>query len=152
MAAVTIRFATPNDAPKLSALAMRSKAHWGYDEAFMDACRDDLMVEPARCDGTQILVAEIDGMLAGFASVIGTPPVGELSDLWVDPSRMGGGVGQTLLIAARDHAKTRGFRALTIDSDPNAEAFYLHMGAVRIGQAPSTVDPDRLLPLLLLDL
>lgn len=37
---------------------------------------------------------------------------------------------------------------LTIDSDPHAEAFYLHFGAVRVGATPSTVRPDRLLPRL----
>lgn len=148
---MTIRNAKPADAPVLSALAMRSKAHWGYDEAFMDACRDLLTVDPAQCDGEQILVAESDGMIAGFASVTGTPPNGELSDLWVDPVRMGSGVGRSLLNAARDLAKSRGFRDLTIDSDPNAEPFYRHMGAIPIGYARSTVDPDRLLPLLRLE-
>jgi len=35
---------------------------------------------------------------------------------------------------------------LEIDSDPHAEAFYRHAGAVRTGESPSTVDPARLLP------
>jgi hypothetical protein len=33
---------------------------------------------------------------------------------------------------------------LEIDSDPNAEPFYRHAGAVRTGDSPSTVDPSRL--------
>jgi hypothetical protein len=38
--------------------------------------------------------------------------------------------------------------ALEIDSDPNAEPFYRHAGAVRTGESASTVDPTRLLPRL----
>jgi hypothetical protein len=36
--------------------------------------------------------------------------------------------------------------AASIDADPNAEAFYLAMGAVRIGQTPSGSIPGRVLP------
>ena len=31
-----------DEADCLTALCMRSKAHWGYDAAFMHACREEL--------------------------------------------------------------------------------------------------------------
>jgi hypothetical protein len=34
-----IRHARPGEAGVLSALAVRSKAHWGYDGAFLDSVR-----------------------------------------------------------------------------------------------------------------
>jgi hypothetical protein len=34
-----IRPARPDEATDLSALAMRSKAYWGYDDDFLRACR-----------------------------------------------------------------------------------------------------------------
>lgn len=148
MASLDIRPASPEDAPRLSALAMRSKAHWGYDAEFMEACRASLTVDPAHCDGSSLLVAEIDGELAGFARVTGSPGDGELSDLWIDPDAMGRGVGRALFKAITKRASLLGFRRLLIDADPNAEAFYLHMGAVRIGETPSTAIPGRTLPLL----
>lgn len=37
---------------------------------------------------------------------------------------------------------------IRIHSDPHAEAFYVKMGAVRIGEIESTVFPDRKLPLM----
>lgn len=37
-----LRRARASDAAALSALALISKAHWGYDEAFMQACHDEL--------------------------------------------------------------------------------------------------------------
>ncbi|MEU4236164.1 hypothetical protein [Actinoplanes sp. NPDC026619] len=43
---MTIRPARPGEAAALSELARRSKAHWGYDEGFLDACRADLTLSP----------------------------------------------------------------------------------------------------------
>src|SRR5918995_3597055 len=37
-----IRRARPAEAAVLSALALRSKAHWGYHADFLAACQDDL--------------------------------------------------------------------------------------------------------------
>jgi hypothetical protein len=37
---------------------------------------------------------------------------------------------------------------MTIDADPHAEAFYLAMGAVRVGEAASESIPGRSLPRL----
>ncbi len=148
MASILIRLAVAEEAPALSALAMRSKAHWEYDQAFLDACRESLTLDPTRCDGERVLVAETNGRLAGFAQLAGSPPVGELVDMWVDPDAMGLGVGRALFEAIVQRAMDLGFRSFTIDSDPGAERFYRHMGAVRIGETPSTVDPTRLLPLL----
>lgn len=148
MSGARIRPAQPEEAPALSALASRSKAHWGYDQAFLDACIGDLTVDPADCDGERLIVAEFNGTLAGFAELAGTPPTGEMLNLWVDPAYMGHGIGRQLFDTVCDLARSLGFQALTIDSDPHAEGFYRHMGAVRIGRTQSTVDPDRLLPLL----
>lgn len=143
-----IRPAHPREAATLSRLAMRSKAHWGYDRAFLDACEHDLTIAPDRCDGVHLHVLECDGDVTGFFELVGAPPIGELANLWVDPARIRQGIGRTLWNAALAQARALGFRELTIDADPHAEAFYLRMGAERVGESPSTVDPDRLLPLL----
>lgn len=42
-----IRDARPDEAGELTELALRSKAHWGYDEAFMASCREELTVRPS---------------------------------------------------------------------------------------------------------
>lgn len=40
-----IRLARVTEAEILSDLALRSKAHWGYDAEFIEACRDELTVD-----------------------------------------------------------------------------------------------------------
>lgn len=147
-----IRPARPGEAGQLTALAIRSKAHWGYDAAFLALCEESLAVAPADCASGAILVALDTDRIVGFTKVTGTPPVGELEDLWVDPDVMGRGVGRALLDAATARAREHGFRALLLDADPHAESFYLHVGATRISRTQSTVDPDRYLPRLRIDL
>ena len=54
---------------------------------------------------------------------------------------------------ARAVAAEAGASALEIDADPNAEAFYLKMGAVRVGEVRSEIDGQpRVRPLLHLPL
>jgi GNAT superfamily N-acetyltransferase len=148
---VRLRPGRVEDAPALSALAMRSKGHWGYDQAFLDACRGELTVAPDRVATLRITVAEVDDVVAGFVSLAGDPPIADVSHLFVDPPFIGSGVGRTLFDAAVDTARGGGFTAFTVDADPGAEGFYLRMGAVRIGKSPSGSIPGRRLPRLRYD-
>ncbi|KRF13929.1 GCN5 family acetyltransferase [Nocardioides sp. Soil797] len=135
-------------AADISALALRSKAHWGYDEVFLEACRDELTFTAADCTSGDLFVGMLDSSLVGFVAVRGDGPGGELSALFVDPPWIGRGVGSRLLEHALGLAHGRGLVRLVLDADPGAEAFYLHHGARRIGESPSGSIPGRLLPRL----
>ncbi|WP_052849362.1 GNAT family N-acetyltransferase [Streptomyces avicenniae] len=147
---VRIRPARRDEGPTLSALAMRSKAHWGYDAAFMAACRAELTITAARTERSAI--AELDGALAGFVTLDGGPPEGEIGMMFVAPEAMGRGIGRLLFTHAADTARAAGCTSLLIDADPHAEGFYRAMGGVRIGEMPSESIAGRMLPLLRLDL
>ncbi|GGX76417.1 GNAT family N-acetyltransferase [Streptomyces minutiscleroticus] len=143
-----IRDARPDEADDLTELALRSKAHWGYDEDFMAACRDELTVHPSEVEVRRTALAEQDGRVLGFTTVDGKPPEGAVGMMFVDPVAIGQGVGRKLFEHALDTARNAGFTRLTIDADPNAEPFYRAMGAVRIGATPSGSIAGRMLPLL----
>jgi GNAT superfamily N-acetyltransferase len=130
---VTLRAARPDEAALLSALALRSKAHWGYDEAFLEACRAELTIGPEDVEARRTTVAISDGVVVGFSSLEGAPPVGEVGALFVDPPAIGSGVGRLLWRHLALCARRDGFVSLTIDADPDACGFYLRMGAVRRG-------------------
>ncbi|WP_408897382.1 GNAT family N-acetyltransferase [Nocardioides sp. R1-1] len=147
-----LRPARAGEAALLSALALRSKAHWGYDAGFLDACRDELTLRDDELAERRTVVAEVDGHLHGFATLEGAPPVGELGMLFVDPVAIGRGLGAALLTHQLEAARGAGFRLLTLDADPNAEAFYLAHGARRVGGVPSGSVPGRVLPRLEVDL
>jgi GNAT superfamily N-acetyltransferase len=128
---------------------VRSKAHWGYDDAFMRLSRASLTVSDADIASGRVLVAERDGRVFGTAKVA---PDGELDLMFVDPRTMNRGVGRALFDAAVVLARRLGARRMAILADPNAAPFYERMGACFVSQAPSDAIPGRTLPLYEYDL
>ncbi len=147
---VDLRPGRPADAAELSALALRSKGHWGYDADFLEACRSELAIGLERAVDT--VVAEVDGVVSGFHLLAADPQppagVGELRMLFVDPHHIGSGVGSVLLADATRAAALRRWTSIRIESDPGAEGFYLHHGAWKVGEVASGSIPGRILPLL----
>lgn len=130
----------------LSDLCLRSKAYWGYDSAFMKACRDELTLTNEIFQNSIIVVAENDGAICGVAQLDPIVPDGVLEKLFVAPEAIGQGVGRELFEWAVETAQGLGMINFTIDGDPNAVAFYLKMGAFQIGSSPSGSVPGRMLP------
>ena len=128
---------------------MRSKAHWAYTDEFLDAVRSILTFSEADLAGSPVYVLEAASEPVGMYRLTGSPPEGELEDLWLDPRVIGIGAGRRLFDHAVATAHELGFDSLRIESDPNAEGFYRAMGATRIGERRS--DAGRALPLLLVD-
>jgi GNAT superfamily N-acetyltransferase len=145
LAELIIRRARPDEADALSALAQRSKAHWGYDAEFLERVRGAMTLEADDVDRHEVWVAESDGAVVGYHRVIPGDPA-ELEDLWVEPAAIGSGAGRQLFEHAVEIARNSGATVLEIDADPHATGFYERMGAVRIGQTPSTLIPGRALP------
>ena len=148
MRTLHLRPGRKEEARLLSDLALRSKGHWGYDQAFLDACRAELTLTPEDVLARRVTVAEREGQVVGFYALAGTPPMGTLEDLFVEPDHIGTGVGRALWSHAMVTARTLGFERITLEADPGAEPFYLAMGARRCGSIPSGSIPGRLLPVL----
>jgi GNAT superfamily N-acetyltransferase len=149
---LSIRRAKLSEADALTALALRSKAHWGYDAAFMARCRMALEVRPEEMRRHPYFVAERGGAIVGF---YGFEPEGDavgLARFFVEPNEIGGGVGRALMDHAKETARRGGHDTLLAISDPHAAAFYERMGGRPAGSAPSEIDPARPLPVLRFDL
>nr|WSX48275.1 GNAT family N-acetyltransferase [Streptomyces sp. NBC_00974] len=156
-----LRPARAGEAEFLSGLVMRSKAHWGYDAAFLAACAPQLRVEAGDLAGRRIVVAEDvtggnagrgSGVVLGLASLEGEPPLGRLGLLFVEPAALGRGTGRLLYRDALRRAARLGFRRLLIDADPHAAGFYRAMGAVRTDAgAPAGLVRFEVAPALLAD-
>ncbi len=150
---VQVRPAKQGEGQSLTALCVRSKAHWGYDAEFMRMSAVTLTVSEADISAGRVLVAVDDGdVVVGVATVL---PEGETSDLdvlFVDPPAIGGGAGRLLFDAAVTLARKQGARRLTILADPNAASFYERMGARFLRNAPSDAIPGRALPFYEVDL
>ena len=144
-----IRRARPAEAAALSALALRSKAHWGYDADFLAACRDDLTLSADDIATSTVYVVDgADASLGFYRLVLQSDGVAELDALFVEPAAMGQGIGRRLWRHAVATAAKLGCSEIVLQSDPRAEGFYLAMGAQRGGESESTVLPGRMLPLM----
>jgi GNAT superfamily N-acetyltransferase len=147
----TLRPAASGEAAALTRLCLRSKAHWGYDTAFMAACRNELTVSEAAASGPFVHVATVDSSLAAMAEIGEENATWHLEKLFVDPPFMGLELGQRLLDWAARTAAEHGARLLEIAADPGAAPFYRRCGAVDAGEVPSGSIPGRFLPRLVLN-
>ncbi len=149
---VRMRPAREADLAALSDLCFRSKAVWGYDAAFMEACRAELTLAPSDLRDSSIQVAENGGLIVGVVQVAVTGSAASLEKLFVAPDAMRSGAGRLLFAWAVEAMRDRGARTLVIDADPGAADFYRRMGARDAGRAPSGSIPGRWLPRLEFDL
>ncbi|HET8727461.1 MAG TPA: GNAT family N-acetyltransferase [Alphaproteobacteria bacterium] len=148
-----IRPARPEEAAALSDLCFRSKAHWGYDAAFMARCRAALAVSGEAIAAGRVFVAEgPKGRALGILKLGIEREDAAIDLLFVEPAAMGLGIGRALWLHAVALARAAGCRRLTVLSDPYAAAFYQAMGATDGGVAPSDSIPGRTLPVLVMDL
>jgi predicted N-acetyltransferase YhbS len=148
---IRVRSARPEEAAALTALCLRSKAHWGYDAEFMRRSAVALTITPSMIKDGGVIVAEDQHLnLVGVAAVqaMDSERKFDLTRLFVEPAAIRAGIGRTLFDAVMRLVAINGGTCVSILADPFAAAFYERLGAVRIGEAPSDVIPGRLLPLL----
>ncbi|KFN03012.1 GNAT family N-acetyltransferase [Bacillus clarus] len=145
-----VREAILSEANELSELALHSKATWDYSEEFILACKEDLTITEDYIKNNFVYVLENDDIKNGFFSFLSE--ANALDFLYLHPDYKGKGYGKTLWKFVVEKANELGLKSFTIDSDPNAKGYYMKMGAKLIGETPSTVFKDRLLPLLRYDL
>jgi GNAT superfamily N-acetyltransferase len=148
-----VRSAKLDEAASLTALCVRSKAHWGYDAAFMKLSAAALAVSEDDIAAGRVLVAVDDAdRVIGMACVLTGGDTADLDALFIDPPAIGSGAGRALFDAAVALARRQGARRMTILADPNAAAFYERLGARYLRNAPSDAIPGRTLPFYEYDL
>jgi len=147
---LAVRPAVPDEARYLSDLALRSKAHWGYSPEFMESCRSELSVNATRIQSDKfdyVVVIDREMIVGFYAMEAVSNTVFELEALFVEPDRIGCGIGRFLVKHAIRNAQDKGGETLVIQGDPNAAKFYLAAGAQHIGSRESESIPGRFLPL-----
>jgi N-acetylglutamate synthase-like GNAT family acetyltransferase len=143
---MTIRPARKGEAKLLTALAIRSKAIWGYSPDFMRACEAELTIDEEALDSVFVKVHE-DEVVGLYSLQKLSGECVELQALFVEPNRLRRSYGTELLEDARRRARAGGYRTMVIQGDPNAAAFYRFIGAIQVGERESESVPGRMLPL-----
>ncbi|MGR3662450.1 MAG: hypothetical protein ACU0CA_14910 [Paracoccaceae bacterium] len=85
-----LRPATPDDLPDINRLMLRSKAHWGYDAAFMKACVAELTLTAADIANNPTILAIAKAEIVGIARITLSDPA-ILEELFIDPGFMAQG-------------------------------------------------------------
>jgi GNAT superfamily N-acetyltransferase len=148
-----IRRALPQESEWLTGIAHAAKREWKYPESWIQAWRDHLTITAAYITENDVYVIEKNRAVQGFHAVAMHGAAAWLEHLWVVPESMRQGAGRELFIHATTIARTRGASELQIESDPNAEGFYLKMGARRVGEVSSLIGGEpRSLPRLIFPL
>lgn len=147
---MNIRPAQVHEAEALSALALKSKAYWGYSAAAIESWRQELRVSNDTITSRPTFVAAVGDEIAGFYSLMPSNRFWKLDHLWVLPQFMDRGIGRALVAHALETAVRGGASCVTVDADPNAESFYLACGADRCGEVPAPIpgQPGRVRPQL----
>ena len=145
--------AKPDDAAVLTEIAFAAKRHWGYPERWLESWREALTLKPEFIAGHETYVAVVGDKAVGFYALGRKGDRLDLLHMWVLPGWMGRGVGRLLFLHALERTKALGFRGLEIESDPNAEGFYLRLGAHRVGVNVHRVEQrQRELPVLIYEI
>jgi len=147
-----IRRALIEEATVLTEIAQASKRYWGYPEHWIQHWKHELTILPEFIANNDVFVAEVDGKLVGFYALAVQRQNSALEHLWLLPEQIGKGIGKQLFFHAMERAAARKAREIGISADPNAENFYLKMGATRSGSITSEIDGQpRILPRLKVD-
>ena len=120
---LVIRVAEPEEHQELEDLQRRASLALPEYRAQLQAHPDAIHLPPAQIANGQVLVAEADGRVAGFAAVVG----GELDGLFVEPGQWRRGIGAALVEEAVLSARERGL-SLTVIAGPAAQPFYERCG------------------------
>jgi ribosomal protein S18 acetylase RimI-like enzyme len=135
MTEVNIRKALMLEGMILTEIAHVAKRHWGYPEEWMKLWRGSLTLSAEYISRHEVFVCQFDEKIVGFYALIQSETFWELDHLWILPEFMSRGFGRRLFYHAVGQLNLLApGAALQIESDPNAELFYLRMGAERVGE------------------
>jgi ribosomal protein S18 acetylase RimI-like enzyme len=111
-----------------------------YREALL-AHPDAIAVPAKQIERGEVVVAEIDGRIAGFAVVLDQDGVAELDGLFIEPELWRQGIGTALVEEAVHAARNRGLSLMTVVANPSAKEFYERCGFRVEGVAETRFGP-----------
>src|SRR5688572_18774715 len=137
---VRIRIARPGERPALEELQRRASFALGEYNEQLEAHPDAIDLPLQRIERGQVMVAEIEGEVAGFAVVLIDDDHAELDGLFVEPSRWRRGIGSVLIDAAMHEARHQGL-SLMVVANPSAREFYERCGFTLEGETETRFGP-----------
>lgn len=132
-----VRPARTDERDALVAIQRRASLALNEYRDLLQANPDAFGLPDGQIERGDVIVAEIDGRLAGFAALDGS----ELDGLFVEPEQWRRGIGAALIEAAVHEARRRGLSLVTVVANPAARAFYEKCGFRVEGEAATRFGP-----------
>ena len=137
---LTIRLARLDEREALEALQRRASLALGEYNEQLEAEPDAIELPISMIQRDEVIVAELDGEVAGMAVLFIGEEEAELDGLFVEPDLWRQGIGAALVDVATHEARKRGL-ALMVTANPSARAFYESCGFTFEGEAQTWFGP-----------
>ena len=145
---MTIQKANPNDHQILTEITKKSKAYWGYSEEQIEIWSPFLTVSKEYIETNLVYNLVVDDKIIGYYSFFHeSENTIKLDNLFVLPEFIGKGFGKILMSDFLKRLKNIDVQKVILNSEPNAEVFYIKFGFVKIGQIETSIK-DRYLPVM----
>lgn len=139
-AELTIRMARPEERAELEDLQRRASLALGEYNEQLESEPDAIQLPLEQIQRGEVIVAELDDRLAGFAAVLIDDDVAELDGLFVEPQLWRRGIGAALIEVAVHEARRQGL-AMIVIANPSAREFYEKCGFAVEGEAETRFGP-----------
>lgn len=150
---IVIQSAIPGQAGDLTEITVAAKRFWNYPERWIQIWLPQLTVSAGYISANETWVARSGELIAGWYSLMDSKGELWLDNLWILPDFIGRGIGKQLFQHSLGRGRSRNASVLKVLADPNAESFYSHMGAKKVGEEHGEVDGvQRTLPVMEINL
>lgn len=146
---LSIRPAKTNESETLSNIAARSESYWGYDSDYMEKFKAIYKVTEEFISKNTTFIIEEDNNIIGFYGVLMENDMDSLEYFFIEPEYIGQGYGKLLWNHLVKHCKIIGIKEFNIVTSPQAQEFYIKMGAVTCGEIESLLKKGRIIPELI---
>ena len=137
---LNIRLARREEREALEALQRRASLALEEHREELEAEPDAIELPIGMIERNEVIVAELDGQVTGFAVVFIGDGEAELDGLFVEPEHWRKGVGAALVDVATHEARRRGL-SLMVTANPSAREFYEKCGFTLEGDAQTRFGP-----------
>ena len=137
------RRAAAADAEGLRALTVRSMAYWPRHAAYLAEAARLMSLDAASIELDETWILEEDHRAIGFYRVSLDDDRAEIEELFLEPDRIGHGLGRLLFEHCAATVRGCGVARLEWECEGQTLGFYLAMGGQVIGSSPSGIPSEQ---------
>jgi ribosomal protein S18 acetylase RimI-like enzyme len=143
-----IKEASINDNEILTEITKKSKAYWGYSAEQILKWNNNLTISRDYIENNSVFKLVNNTEIVGYYSYLIKEEKNVILDnLFILPEYIGKGFGKHLMIDFLNRMKNGKFEKITLNSEPNAENFYLKIGFKKIGEFETSIK-NRFMPIM----